>query len=431
MDGPGQVNIFIFNVSNPKPLNPSFVSTTPMAAAAARPLVSVQTLEGDAAPTVPLPDVMKAPIRPDIVNFVHSNISRNSRQPYAVSKRAGHQTSAESWGTGRAVSRIPRVPGGGTHRAGQAAFGNMCRGGRMFAPTKIWRRWHRKINVQQKRHAVVSAIAASAIPSLVQARGHRIESVPELPLVVSDSIESVEKSKEAVKILQKIGAFPDAEKAKLSRGIRPGKGKMRNRRYISRKGPLIVYGSEGAKAVKAFRNIPGVEVANVDRLNLLKLAPGGHLGRFIIWTKSAFEKLDSIYGSFDKVSEKKKGYLLPRAKMVNSDLSRIINSDEVQSVVRPVNKEVKRATLKKNPLKNLNVMLKLNPYAKTAKRMALLAEKQRLVAKKEKLDQKRNNVSKEEASAIRAAGKAWYQTMVSDSDYTEFDNFFKWLGVSQ
>ncbi|TKY45553.1 60S ribosomal protein L4-1 [Spatholobus suberectus] len=400
-------------------------------AAAARPLVSVQTVEGDAAPTIPLPDVMKASIRPDIVTFVHSNISRNSRQPYAVSKRAGHQTSAESWGTGRAVSRIPRVPGGGTHRAGQGAFGNMCRGGRMFAPTKIWRRWHRKINVNQKRYAVVSAIAASAIPSLVLARGHRIESVPELPLVVGDTVEGVEKSKEAVKVLQKIGAFPDAKKAKESYGIRAGKGKMRNRRYISRKGPLLVYGTEGAKAVKAFRNIPGVEVANVDRLNLLKLAPGGHLGRFIIWTKSAFEKLDSIYGSFDKVSEKKKGYLLPRPKVVNSDLARIINSDEVQSVVRPIEKEVKRATLKKNPLKNLNVMLKLNPYAKTAKRMALLAEKQRVVAKKEKLDKKRNIVSKEEASAIKAAGKAWYQTMVSDSDYAEFDNFSKWLGVSQ
>ncbi|OIW11210.1 hypothetical protein TanjilG_28301 [Lupinus angustifolius] len=38
---------------------------------------------------------------------------------------------------------------------------------------------------------------------------------------------------------------------------------------------------------------------------------------------------------------------------------------------------------------------------------------------------------KEEASAIKAAGKAWYQTMVSDSDYAEFDNFSKWLGVSQ
>lgn len=381
--------------------------------------------------SLPLPDVMKASIRPDIVNFVHSNMSKNARQPYAVSKKAGHQTSAESWGTGRAVSRIPRVPGGGTHRAGQGAFGNMCRGGRMFAPTKIWRRWHRRINVNQKRYAVASAIAASAVPSLVMARGHKIESVPELPLVISDSAESVEKTNNAIKVLKQIGAFPDAEKAKDSVGIRPGKGKMRNRRYISRKGPLIVYGTEGAKLVKAFRNIPGVEIANVERLNLLKLAPGGHLGRFIIWTKSAFEKLDSIYGSFDKPSEKKKGYVLPRAKMVNADLARIINSDEVQSVVRPIKKDVKRAPMKKNPLKNLNTMLRLNPYAKTARRMALLAEAQRVKSKKEKLDEKRKPISKEEATAIKAASKSWYQTMISDSDYTEFENFTKWLGVSQ
>ncbi|CAI0426978.1 unnamed protein product [Linum tenue] len=406
-------------------------------AAAARPLVSVQTLPTmndmatDSPATVPLPDVMRASIRPDVVNFVHSNMSKNSRQPYAVSKKAGHQTSAESWGTGRAVSRIPRVPGGGTHRAGQGAFGNMCRGGRMFAPTKIWRRWHRRINVNQKRYAVVSAIAASAIPSLVMARGHRIDTVPELPLVINDSAEGVEKTSTAIKLLKEIGAYADAEKAKDSVGIRPGKGKMRNRRYISRKGPLVVYGTEGAKLVKAFRNIPGVEVANVDRLNLLKLAPGGHLGRFVIWTRSAFEKLDSIYGSFDKAAEKKNGYVLPRAKMANADLARIINSDEVQSVVKPIKKEVKRAPLKKNPLKNLNVMLKLNPYAKTARRMSLLAEAQRVKAKKEKLDKKRTPISKEEASAIKAAGKAWYQTMVSESDYTEFEIFSKWLGVSQ
>ncbi|KAG5550005.1 hypothetical protein RHGRI_015090 [Rhododendron griersonianum] len=206
---------------------------------------------------------------------------------------------------------------------------------------------------------------------------------------------------------------------------------MRNRRYISRKGPLIVYGTEGSKLVKAFRNIPGVEVVNVERLNLLKLAPGGHLGRFVIWTKSAFEKLDSIYGSVDKVSEKKRGYLLPRAKMLNADLPRIINSDEVQSVVRPIKKDVKRAPMKKNPLKNLNAMLKLNPYAKAARRMALLAEAQRVKSKKEKLDQKRKQISKEEATTIKAAGKAWYKTMISDSDYTEFENFTKWLGVSQ
>ncbi|MCL7032121.1 hypothetical protein MKW94_024845 [Papaver nudicaule] len=404
-------------------------------AAAARPLVTLQNLEGDMSTdggnTLPLPDVMKASIRPDIVEFVHANMSKNSRQPYAVSRKAGHQTSAQSWGTGRAVSRIPRVPGGGTHRAGQGAFGNMCRGGRMFAPTRIWRRWHRKINVNQKRYAIVSALAASAVPSLVIARGHTIEGVPELPLVVNDSIEVVEKTNAAIKVLKQLGAYSDAEKVKDSEKIRPGKGKMRNRRYVSKKGPLVVYGTQGSKIAKAFRNIPGVEIANVERLNLLKLAPGGHLGRFIIWTKSAFEKLDSIYGSFEKSSEKKKGYVLPRSKMVNADLARIINSDEVQSVVRPIKKDSKKAPMKKNPLKNLNTLLRLNPYAKTARRMALLAEAQRVKAKKEKLEKKRTNISKEESAAIRAAGKAWYQTMISDSDYTEFDVFQKWLGVSQ
>jgi large subunit ribosomal protein L4e len=122
--------------------------------------------------TIQLPAIFKAPIRPDVVNDVHQLMRRNARQAYAVNAEAGHQTSAESWGTGRAVARIPRVRGGGTHRSGQGAFGNMCRGGRMFAPTKPWRRWHRRININLKRYAVVSAIAASGVPALVQARGN-------------------------------------------------------------------------------------------------------------------------------------------------------------------------------------------------------------------------------------------------------------------
>lgn len=87
----------------------------------------------------------------------------------------GH--SAESWGTGRAVARIPRVGGSGTHRSGQAAFGNQCRKGRMFAPLKTYRRVHRRVNVNQKRHAVAAALAASAVVPLVFARGHRISNV--------------------------------------------------------------------------------------------------------------------------------------------------------------------------------------------------------------------------------------------------------------
>lgn len=79
-----------------------------------------------------------------------------------------------------------------------------------------------------------------------------------------------------------------------------------------------------------------------------------------------------MFGTFNKPSEKKKGHVLSRSKMHNTDLSRIINSDKVQSVVQPIKKDVKRHTLKRNPLKNLYT--KLNPYAKMVRSMALLAD---------------------------------------------------------
>jgi len=360
----------------------------------ARPLVAVRTADPKAKPAqhVTLPAVFTSPIRPDLVRDVHTSMAKNHRQPYAVSKYAGHQTSAESWGTGRAVARIPRVSGGGTHRAGQGAFGNMCRGGRMFAPTKTWRRWHRKINVTQRRYAVSSALAATAIPALVMSRGHKIETVPEVPLVVDTAaISNVDKTNKAVALLKAIGAYDDVEKVKASTQIRRGKGKMRNRRYTQRRGPLVVYNDKGPFA-KAFRNLPGIEVAAVSRLNLLQLAPGGHLGRFIIWTKDAFEKLDSIFGTYKRVGVEKSGYRLPRPMLTNPDLGRIINSDEVQSQVRDKILARKVFTKHKNPFENLGAMIKLNPYAKTIRRRELLAKEARSKKKAELLEAKRKGV---------------------------------------
>jgi len=139
--------------------------------------------------------------------------------------------SAESWGTGRAVARIPRVAGSGTHRSGQAAFGNMTRGGRMFAPLKTWRRWHRKVNLKQRRHAIAAALAASAITPLVMSRGHLVEKIPELPLVVDDKLDNYEKTKDAVEFLKRFGAYEDVKKVIKTKCLRAGKGKMRNRRY--------------------------------------------------------------------------------------------------------------------------------------------------------------------------------------------------------
>ena len=365
-------------------------------AAANRPVVSVLSVEGERATVtaqIALPAVFTAPIRPDVVNFVHTNMAKNRRQAYGVSREAGHQHSAESWGTGRAVSRIPRIQGGGNQSSGQAAFGNMCRGGRMFAPTRIWRKWHRKINVNQRRYAVASALAASAVPALVMARGHRIEKVPEIPLVLDDAVESVQKTAQALKVLAKIGADVEVEKVKDSKKITTGRGKSRNRRYTMRRGPLIVFATANG-VEKAFRNIPGVELVNVERLNLLQLAPGGHLGRFVIWTKSAFQKLDGLYGTYSKKSTMKTGYQLPRHQMNNANLGRLINSDEIQSVVRAGTYAKHRRFQKKNPLKNLGAMVKLNPYTLVARRAELRAEALRAEKKKAVAGQKRKNSCK-------------------------------------
>jgi len=343
----------------------------------ARPFVQVQLSDPKRPLQLPFPVVLSAPIRLDVVQQVFTSMNKNKRQAYAVSERAGHQTSAESWGTGRAVARIPRVAGGGTSRSGQGAFGNMCRKGRMFAPTKIWRRWHRKINLNQRRYALASALAASALPSLVLARGHRIEQVAEVPLVVnSASVKELTKTSAAVQLLEKLHALADVQKAKDSHKVRRGKGKLRNRRYVHRRGPLVVYDAKNDSVARGLRNIPGVELASVDRLNLLQLAPGGHLGRFIIWTQHAFERLDTLYGTHTRLSAKA-DYHLPRSIISNPDLPRIINSDEIQAVLRPTIKQKRFHPLKKNPLRNVSALLKLNPYAARLRRREILAQEER------------------------------------------------------
>lgn len=378
-----------------------------MSLSAARPLISVVQEKGDSTKSaVCLPAVFKAPIRPDIVSFIHHEVAKNRRQPYSVSQAAGHQTSAESWGTGRAVARIPRVRGGGTHRSGQAAFGNMCRGGHMFAPTKTYRRWHRKVSVAQKRYAIVSAIAATGVPALVMAKGHRIDNIPEVPLVVTDKIQSFTKTKEAMIFLKRdVKAWTDIEQVYKSKRLRAGKGKMRNRRRVQKRGPLIIYDNDQG-LTRAFRNIPGVDTIDVQKLNLLKLAPGGHVGRFCIWTESAFKKLDSIYGTWRKPSDTKKNWNLPMPKMAVTDLAKLLKSEEIRKVLRAPNRKIRRAVVKTNPLKNVRTLLQLNPYAAVLKKNAELITKKNLAAKAVKAAKKAGQKPPVNPNAKRAAALA-------------------------
>jgi large subunit ribosomal protein L4e len=333
------------------------------------------------------------------------------------------------------VARIPRVSGSGTHRAGQAAFGNMCRKGRLFAPLKTWRRWHRKVNLKQKRHAAASALAASAITPLVQARGHRISNIPNLPLVVDDKLESIEKTKDIITFLKRFNAYEDVEKVIDAKSVRAGVGKLRNKKYKLRKGPLFVYEGSSTNLPHAVRNLPGVEISNVHRLNLRQLAPGGTLGRFIIWTASAFKALDKIFGSYRIPSQEKSGYHLHRTVISNPDIAKIINSDAIQSALRAkrINKPIHEVQ-KKNPLKNKKALEHLNPYSKIAREQAKVAQELGRKKNLELLNAKRGiskvltKEQKAERKKRKAASKAWINGVhknLSDIAQKDIDQWAK------
>jgi large subunit ribosomal protein L4e len=224
------------------------------------------------------------------------------------------------------------------------------------------------------------------------ARGHKIEGIPEVPLVIADSeIDSVTKTKEAIALLKSIGASADLARVKDSQSLRAGKGKARNRRYVQRRGPLLIHNKEkGNDALKAaFRNVQGLDMCNVNHLNLLQLAPGGHVGRFVIWTESAFKALDKVFGTHSKDSELKTGFRPPQGIVTSADISRIINSDEIQSVIRPSKVHVFSTPKRRNPLVNTQQMVKLNPFALTKKKRAIEAGKKSAAKRKSKVAKNR------------------------------------------
>ena len=286
----------------------------------------------------------------------------------------------------------------------------MTRKGHMYSPLKVFRKWQRKTPKQMRRYAVASCVAATSVPSLVSARGHHVANVPQIPLVInSKSMNVIQKTKQAVYFLKKVGAYADVLKVIASKTSRAGQGKMRGRLTHQRKGPLIVYDTENVQALRAFRNIPGVESCRVDRLSVLKLAPGGHMGRFVIWTESAFNKLNHIFGTTKKMSAVKKGFKIPSAQMAVPDLKRVIKAAEKSGILR-AKKEVKKAPVRHNPLRNWAAMIKLNPYAAIAKNrmhqiQAVKAQAKAAYAEKMEKVLAAKAEAVKEAAKIRAADK--------------------------
>ncbi|ELW68465.1 60S ribosomal protein L4 [Tupaia chinensis] len=102
---------------------------------------------------------------------------------------------------------------------------------------------------------------------------------------------------------------------------------MGNPRHIQNRG-LCTTSNEDTGIIEAFRKITGITLLNVSKLNILKLASGGHVGHFCIWTESAFWQLDELYSTWWKSASIKSNYNLPMDRMMNTDLGRILKCPE-------------------------------------------------------------------------------------------------------
>jgi large subunit ribosomal protein L4e len=253
--------------------------------------VKVLDMSGKPGGEVELPVVFSTPLRPDIIQRAWWIMNSHSLQPYGRDPMAGERTSAETSNppTGRGVSRIPRVKGGGTNRAGQAGGVASTVKGRLPHPPKSEKVIYRKINVKERKLALDTAIAFTGDASAVAWRGHKTGKL-KFPIVVSDDLESLEKTAAVESFLQELGLADEMRRIYGGVKRRSGTARMRGRTTRKKVGPLIVVTNDRGVG-KAATSIPGVEVTSVDSLSVLPLAPGGVAGRLTIWTTSAIEVL--------------------------------------------------------------------------------------------------------------------------------------------
>jgi len=180
---------------------------------------------------------------------------------------------------------------------GRARFVPQAVKGRKAHPPKAERVWYEKINVKERIKAIISAIATTAKEEFVKLRGHKVNENMVLPIVVTSDVDNLNKTKDVLELLKKLGLEEELERVK-DKTIRAGKGKMRGRRYKKKVGPLIVTANLDSKLFKSASNIPGVDVVYYNNLNIKHLSPSGQYARLVIFTEDALAKLNEKYKEY-------------------------------------------------------------------------------------------------------------------------------------
>jgi large subunit ribosomal protein L4e len=244
---------------------------------------------------IELPEQFREEVNADLIARAVFALQSRKRHRYGSAPQAGKRQSAKlsrrrrdyrgSYGFG--ISRVPRkiMSGKGSRLNWEGAFAPGTVGGRKAHPPKP-KVWEKKMNKKERRKAICSALAATMSKDIVS-KNHK---VPEAyPFAIADEIEKLVRTKEVVVVLKKLGMEKELERTS-KRVRRAGRGKLRGRKRRTKSGLLIVV-AKSCGLIKAARNLAGVEIMEVDRLNAEALAPGAVPGRAALFTGAAIERI--------------------------------------------------------------------------------------------------------------------------------------------
>jgi large subunit ribosomal protein L4e len=254
----------------------------------------VYNLEGNEVSTIELPPVFKFPYRPEVIKKVYVNLDSHHYQKQGRYPAAGEIVSAESRNTGLGIARLARAKGEGFSRAGQAAGVAGVRKGRLAHPPESWKIIHKKINKKEKMIALYSSISSTAIGDLAKKRGHIIENVKSFPVVVTNELENIQKTKELYQVLKALGIEDDLSRVENSIKKRSGKSRRRGRSNRIGKSAIIVVGKQDSQLLKLNESLPGIAIKYVKNLSVLDFAPGSKPIRLAIFSQSSIDVLNEI-----------------------------------------------------------------------------------------------------------------------------------------
>jgi len=256
---------------------------------------SVYSIEGKPLREMTLPKAFETPLNRELIKRAVLSMQSNKRQPKGTKPGAGRNNTAvarsnrtlprseRTINVGRA--RLPRMKNRRHLLSGNVARVPQAVGGIRAHPPKSEKNIAEGINKKERKKALLSAIASTTNKKLVEKR-HVLNEKTKLPVVVENKLQEIGKTKDVLKAFKALEVINDIENAKKKTRKRAGVGKKRGRKKKQKKSLLIVT-KGNSKVYKAARNIPGVEVCDIESLNVELLAPGCEPGRLVLWTEDA------------------------------------------------------------------------------------------------------------------------------------------------